>query len=869
MRILKLLSMAVLPSTLLFAAGCGDSGGTTEDTQIAVDAEDTTNPDTVPTDTAPDITEDTTAPDTAGDTTAATCIDLVKNGLETAVDCGGGTCPACADGLACAVGTDCDSGICEGQLCTLFPVKTIAEIQLDTSSVSCTNGAAGVVTQGLAATTGVVISPVYTVGATLNAFYIGEATSGPNSGLLVIAPIALDLARVVPGAMITVSGKVKEHFCLTELEASEFTLSGTAPVPAPITLVSTSVAAEQYEGTLVRIENIDVTSAAAGYFKLTGGLQADIAHFQPTVDAGATSFAWIEGFVAYNFGEYRIDVLRLAAVGDPCAASPCANSGVCAADGTSFTCACAAGFSGDTCATNIDDCAANPCSGDRACTDGINSFTCEGDSCAARLALVADGANRWTGSGDTAAAGTTDAVRTTGCANLGGSAAEATGPDEVWSFVTTQPGDYRVTVTPAAGTDPLIYAFAAGCDGSCYGYTNAAAVGAAEAINLSDLAAGATITVVVDSLQQSAAGAYGLVVERVACPGDECVVTSSDWYDSLTVLVGGNGLPVITALFNGVLRLNLCESPTCASGTIHESFIGDINSQPSIAASPGTGGGVWLAHANTSGKLVLKTCQGLPCGSFNTAMTTTGGNVFQSSVAVTTVDGRDVAAVVWTESTDLKFANKFYGVATSPFVPVTIASNVDAPRVAFGADGKPVILYRSGNSDVGFTWKVTHCGDMACSTKTTNTVATMAGSVFGKLDLAIGSNGFPIMIYASSATQFTFVVCGDAFCGAGNLTTRVLAPDPAPKVNFDPSLVVPRAPNTGPTFAYYSADSVLNVQRCLSGTCANSFDKIFRPSFATFGQGIGVAADGNLLLAYRAITADSPTLLKYLVIPTF
>ena len=175
----------------------------------------------------------------------------------------------------------------------------------------------------------------------------------------------------------------------------------------------------------------------------------------------------------------------------------------------------------------------------------------------------------------------------------------------------------------------------------------------------------------------------------------------------------------------------------------------------------------------------------------------------------------------------------------------------------------------SGNVDVGFTWNVTRCGSISCSTKITFTVATMAGSVTGKLDFAIGSSGFPIMVYSSSPTAFTFVACGDAICGAGNLTTRTLAPNPAPKTNSDPSLVVPLAPGTDPSFAYYSADSVLNVQGCSNATCTNSFLQVFRPSVATNGQGIAAGADGDLVLVYRAITTGSPTVLKRLVIPTF
>ncbi len=47
----------------------------------------------------------------------ATCTDSKKDGKETDIDCGGPTCPACADGKACQIGTDCSSGVCTGGIC--------------------------------------------------------------------------------------------------------------------------------------------------------------------------------------------------------------------------------------------------------------------------------------------------------------------------------------------------------------------------------------------------------------------------------------------------------------------------------------------------------------------------------------------------------------------------------------------------------------------------------------------------------------------------------------------------------------------------------------------------------------------------------
>ncbi len=45
------------------------------------------------------------------------CADGIQNGAETDVDCGGGTCPACAAGMSCESERDCASRICASSLC--------------------------------------------------------------------------------------------------------------------------------------------------------------------------------------------------------------------------------------------------------------------------------------------------------------------------------------------------------------------------------------------------------------------------------------------------------------------------------------------------------------------------------------------------------------------------------------------------------------------------------------------------------------------------------------------------------------------------------------------------------------------------------
>ena len=56
--------------------------------------------------------------------------------------------------------------------------------------------------------------------------------------------------------------------------------------------------------------------------------------------------------------------------------SPCQNNGKCVKSGGSFKCECAAGFSGDTCAVNLDDCVNHKCQFG-VCVDGVGNYSCK------------------------------------------------------------------------------------------------------------------------------------------------------------------------------------------------------------------------------------------------------------------------------------------------------------------------------------------------------------------------------------------------------------------------------------------------------------------------------------------------------------
>ncbi|XP_028513086.1 neurogenic locus Notch protein [Exaiptasia diaphana] len=75
---------------------------------------------------------------------------------------------------------------------------------------------------------------------------------------------------------------------------------------------------------------------------------------------------------ANNIFIYRFDNV------DECAKKPCQNGAQCIDGVNSYTCKCAAGFTGPNCETNVDECAKfKPCQNGAKCIDGVNSYKCE------------------------------------------------------------------------------------------------------------------------------------------------------------------------------------------------------------------------------------------------------------------------------------------------------------------------------------------------------------------------------------------------------------------------------------------------------------------------------------------------------------
>ena len=77
------------------------------------------------------------------ETPSPACADGVKNGSESDVDCGGGTCLRCANGKTCASRNDCVGALCTGGACQSCVNAADCGVDADGSMCACRDTVAG------------------------------------------------------------------------------------------------------------------------------------------------------------------------------------------------------------------------------------------------------------------------------------------------------------------------------------------------------------------------------------------------------------------------------------------------------------------------------------------------------------------------------------------------------------------------------------------------------------------------------------------------------------------------------------------------------------------------------------------------------
>ena len=190
----------------------------------------------------------------------------------------------------------------------------------------------------------------------------------------------------------------------SHLQSSAFAygvLLDAKPAPFNGTLVQAEVTSSgtfrvEFESTIPGATDVGISLVVAvdGHVSgLLGGVKSAPYMFEAEVSTLSLP-APLESSGGVTVGSYNPMLVRSITqttdecVPDPCRELPCLNGGTCTADGRDFTCACAAGYEGDNCETEIDECAGNSaCKNGATCVDLLGTYACvcapgfTGDSC--------------------------------------------------------------------------------------------------------------------------------------------------------------------------------------------------------------------------------------------------------------------------------------------------------------------------------------------------------------------------------------------------------------------------------------------------------------------------------------------------------
>lgn len=209
------------------------------------------------------------------------------------------------------------------------PTSLIALQSSDDSTTCATVNSIKTVQDGLTFNDLVVVSPKYVASSNkLDGYYVCQGlleTVLPYSCMAMTIDVAAT-EKYAPGDVIDVEGKYIEYYCFSEISATTATKVGTANVPTPITVDPADLGsqnagtAEPLEGTLVRIENVEIIETPTngsdgkdhGAFKVTDnvviGNSFYLEYMNRATDgrAAGQKFLSITGVVSFSYGRYEI-----------------------------------------------------------------------------------------------------------------------------------------------------------------------------------------------------------------------------------------------------------------------------------------------------------------------------------------------------------------------------------------------------------------------------------------------------------------------------------------------------------------------------------------------------------------------------------
>ncbi len=137
-------------------------------------------------------------------------------------------------------------------------------------------------------------------------FFIQDQGGGANTGLVVY--VGSDSYDAVIGNVVDMQGPLSLYYDLLEITPTSITETGTTATPTATELSADPSDWEDYEGALVTLTNVEVTSDPDNYGEVTTnyGVTIDDLFYQANMSNGET-YSSVTGVITYSYSAYKLE----------------------------------------------------------------------------------------------------------------------------------------------------------------------------------------------------------------------------------------------------------------------------------------------------------------------------------------------------------------------------------------------------------------------------------------------------------------------------------------------------------------------------------------------------------------------------------
>jgi predicted extracellular nuclease len=136
-------------------------------------------------------------------------------------------------------------------------------------------------------------------------FFVQDQGGGENSGLVVY--VGESSYDAVVGAVVDIQGPLSIYYDLTEISPTQITDTGTTATPTPDVLAASPSDWEVYEGALITLQDVQITTDADNYGEVETnyGINIDDLFHDAGLDEG-DDYTSVTGVVTYSYEAYKL-----------------------------------------------------------------------------------------------------------------------------------------------------------------------------------------------------------------------------------------------------------------------------------------------------------------------------------------------------------------------------------------------------------------------------------------------------------------------------------------------------------------------------------------------------------------------------------